>query len=532
MREATGRSVVSATAVTTDEAVLDPNRWRALAVAGAAAFVTVLDMSIVTVALPSIGLQLQFSPENLQWVVTAYAITFGGLLMLGGRLADLFGRRRLFMIGLALFTAASLLCGFAGSEAVLIAARALQGVGAAMVSPAALAIVSAAFTVTSERNRAFAVWGAIAGSAAAIGVVLGGILTKYLGWEWIFFVNVPIGAAVLVLTPLVIRESRVEGAARDFDLAGALSISASLALFVYGLSKSATSPWGSAEVIGSLIAGAVLLVAFVLIEMRARSPLLPQRLLRLRTVAGANGVALLVGAAIGGIFFLLTLYMQNVLGYSPLQSGLSFLTFAGCAVVAAGGAEALMQRLGPTRVMAIGPFFIVAALVWFTQVTVDGSFTSDLLPGFALAGIGSSFVYVPVSIIALAGVEERDLGLASGLINTTEQVSGAVGVAIVSSVFASRVTALLEEGEAPPVALTQGFQAAFWVGVAIAGLTAVAVPLFLWHPHVHFHLREHSPYVAAPVRNVPSRAATATALRAITGVREPTPESAGAEPSG
>jgi EmrB/QacA subfamily drug resistance transporter len=469
-------------------AALDPNRWRALAVVGAAFLMTVLDISIVNVALPTIGEELEFSPENLQWVVTAYAITFGGFLLLGGRAADLLGRRAVFVAGVVVFVVASFLCGLAESEGFLIAMRALQGVGGAIVAPASLSIVSTAFPEGAERNKALGVWGAIGGSGAAIGVILGGVLTKYLGWEWIFWVNIPIGAAVLVATPFFVRESRVEVEKRRFDPLGALSVTGSIVLVVYAISKAPDVGWGSARTIGLLLASAALMGVFLLIESRVAAPLMPLAIWRLRTVTTANVVGVVVGAVMFSTFFLLTIYAQEVLGYSALQTGIAMLATALTAIASAGAAEALVTRTGPKWVMVGGLSCMGFGLLWFAQVPVDGSYASDLLGPLVLIGLGTGFSFVPISILALAGVAERDTGLASGLMNTTQQVGGAVGLAVAATLFTQRFESRLAEAgdiiagpagnPAVAEAMVAGFSLAYWV-LAVIAFAGVVLTLVL-----------------------------------------------------
>jgi EmrB/QacA subfamily drug resistance transporter len=454
----------------------DPRRWKALAVVCAAFFMTVLDVSIVNVALPSIGKALDFSRDNLQWVVTAYAITFGGFLLLGGRAADLLGRRRVFLTGVVLFTAASFLCGLAWSEGVLIASRALQGLGAAIISPAALSIVTTTFDEGAERNKALGIWGAIGGSGAAVGVLAGGVLTKYLGWEWIFFVNVPVGVLAFALTPRFVRESRVERESSQ-DVAGALTVTSGLALLVYAVSNAPDHGWGSGWTLSRLAVAAVLLVAFLVVESRAKDPIMPFRIFRVSTVAGANAAGLLLGAVIFANFFLLTLYVQQVLGWSALKTGVTFVATAGTAVLWAGLAQALVTRIGPKTVMALGFVAMIAGMAWYTQVPVHASYWSDLLPGYLLVGFALPFSFIPVSIAALAGVSSDEAGLASGLINTAQQIGGAIGVAVTSSVSISHFNTLTREHGPQSFAqsFTSGSQWAFWVcvGIGVAGLAAV-----------------------------------------------------------
>ena len=449
----------------------DPRRWQALAVVCVAFFMTVLDVSIVNVALPSIKTSLHVGESSLQWVLIAYTITFGGLLLLGGRAADLLGRRRMFMIGMVLFAAASLACGLAGSIGVLVAARAVQGIGAAIISPATLSIITTTFEEGSERNKALGIWGAMGGSGAAAGVLFGGILTKYAGWEWVFFVNVPVAVLVLAVTRTVVRESRITGM-RGFDIGGATTITSSLALLVYAISKAPDAGWASGRTIGLLIASAVLLLAFVVIETRQSAPMVPFRIFRTRTVTGANVAGFLLGAVVFSNFFLLTLYVQQVLHYSALKTGLTFLATAGTVIPVAGLSQALVTRLGPRPVMAFGLALITGGMIWYSQIPVHASFASDLLPGYLMVGVGMAFSFIPMSIAALAGVQSHEAGLASGLINTSQQIGGALGVAIAATVAFTHTTTLLHAGRDLASAQTSGFALGFWV---IAGFGAAAV---------------------------------------------------------
>src|SRR5690242_8920883 len=425
----------------------DPRRWQALALVCVAFFMTVLDVSIVNVALPSIGRSLHFSETGLQWVITAYAITFGGFLLLGGRAGDILGRKRMFLVGLALFSIASLVCGLSGSTGVLVAARAVQGLGAAIVSPSTLSIITTTFEEGAERNKALGIWGAMGGSGAAAGVLFGGILTRFAGWEWIFFVNVPVGALVLALTPRVVRESRAPDVGRNFDLVGASSVTGGLALLVYAISKAPVDGWSDTTTIGLLVAAAVLIAFFVGWETRVENPLMPLSIFRIRTLAGANVVGLLLGASIFADFFLLTLYVQNVLHYSPLKTGVTFLATAGTTVLVAALAQWLSTKFGPKPVMVTGMVLNTLALIWYAQIPVHGSYANDLLGGYVMFGFGLAFAFIPVSIAALAGVGPREAGLASGLLNTAQQVGGAIGVAIATSVWVSHSTHLLQSGE-------------------------------------------------------------------------------------
>jgi EmrB/QacA subfamily drug resistance transporter len=458
----------------TDEREYIDKRWTALALLCMAQFVVVLDASIVNVALPTIGADLRFDQDNLSWVVNSYVLTFGGFLLLGGRLADLLGRRRIFMAGLVLFAAASLAGGFAESEAVLIAARAVQGLGGALLSPAALSIITTTFKDGSERNKALGVWGAVAGSGGAAGVLLGGVLTEYAGWEWVLWVMVPVAVIAALLTPRFVLESRSDDANRTFDIPGAVTVTAGLALLVFALVEAPDAGWGSAQTLG-LIGGALAILAtFVLLEQRSAAPLVPFRIFRLRTLTGANIVGLLTGASLFSMFFFISLYMQNVLGFSAIKAGLSYLPLAVSIILAAGLASFLVTKIGFKPVMAAGMSFVAAGLLWFSQISVDGSFVGDVLGPSLLAAVGLGFSFVPVTIAAMSGVRDREAGLASGLINTSQQIGGALGLAILSSIAFSRVGDLAEQGQTGPAALTEGYADAFMVGAGIAVLGVIA----------------------------------------------------------
>jgi EmrB/QacA subfamily drug resistance transporter len=445
-------------------------RWLALVLLSAAQFVVVLDASIVNVALPTIGKALDFSQDNLSWIVNAYVLTFGGFLLLGGRTADLLGRRRVFMAGLLLVAVASLAAGFAATEGQLIAARAAQGLGAAIISPAALSIVTTIFRDGAERNKALGVWGAVAGSGGAAGVLLGGILTDGLGWEWVLWVNVPVSLIAFALTPRLIAESRATNEARAFDVAGAVSVTAALSILVYAVVDAESSGWGSSKTVGLLALSAILLAAFVAIELRARKPLVPFSIFRIRTLTGANVVGLLVGASLFSMFYFISLYMQQVLGYSAIHAGLSYLPLALTIMASAGIASGLVTKVGYKPVLAVGLLFIVAGLTWFSRVSVGGGFTTDILGPSLLAAAGLGFAFVTTTIAAVAGVEEKESGLASGLINTSQQIGGALGLAVLSSIATSHSSDVLADGSGLKDALTEGFQVAFLGGAAIATL--------------------------------------------------------------
>jgi EmrB/QacA subfamily drug resistance transporter len=459
-----------------------PRRWLILAVVGAAFFMTILDVAIVNVAIPSIETDLHITEQRVQWVVTAYAITFGGFLLLGGRMADLLGRKRIFLVGLTIFTLSSLACGLshaADSAAVLIGARAVQGLGAAIISPAALSIVTTTFTEGAERNKALGIWGALGGSGAAAGVLFGGILVKYLGWEWIFFVNVPVGVLVFVLAAAIVPESRVELAQRRYDVAGAATVTGGLALLVYAISKAPNVGWGSARTILLLIASAVILAAFVVIELRGRAPLMPFGIFRNRSLTGANMVGFLMGMVIFANFFLLTLYVQQVLHWSALKTGITFLATAGTTVIWAGVAQALTTRVGARIVMTAGLLIMAVALLGYTRIPVDGHYWPDLLPEYLVFAVGLAFAFVPVSIAALTGVKPDDAGLASGLLNTSQQIGGAIGVAVVTTIFTTQAKDLLLTGHTPAAAFTSGYQRGFWALFALSLAGAVAAVVFL-----------------------------------------------------
>jgi EmrB/QacA subfamily drug resistance transporter len=457
----------------------DPRRWRALAVLGVAYLMVVLDVSIVNVALPSIQTELGFSPEDLQWVVSGYGLTFGGFLLLGGRVGDLLGRRRLFMIGLALFAVFSAVCALSTSDAMLIAARLCQGAASAVLAPSVFSITMVTFQEGAERNKALGILGAIAGAGAAIGVLLGGILTEYAGWEWVFWINVPIGIGALLVVPRTVQESRVPGLARNFDALGAAAVTASLLLLVFGLTQANQAGWASGQTIGVLAASVVLMAVFLFIEARNRHALMPLGFFRRRTPTGANIVGFGLGTIVFSMFFLLSLYQQQVLGFSALETGVGYLAVALTAVVASGVAQALVTRAGVKPVLTFGLLANLAGLVWFTQISVGGSYVADLLGGFLLIGIGLGFSFVPVSIAALAGVPPQEAGLASGLINTSQQIGGALGVAILTTISTTRTSEALESGSSQPQALVDGFSVAFWVaaGFAVAAIAATLLTL-------------------------------------------------------
>jgi len=455
----------------------EPRRWRALSLLAVAFLMTVIDLTITNVALPTIGRKLHFPQQDLQWVVTAYALTFGGFLLLGGRAADLLGRRRLFMAGLAIFTAASLACALATTDTFLIIMRGVQGLGAAVLLPAALSIVMNMFAEGAERNKALGIWGGIAATGATIGLLAGGLLVRYAGWPYIFYLNIPIGAAALALARRVVPESRLAGARRRYDPLGAITITGALVMVVYAISQAPTVGWTAPRTLALLAAAAALLAGFLVIETRAEAPLLPLRLFRLKTLAGSNAVSFLLGASFFSFFFTGTLYMQQVLGYSALKTGVAWLAASVTALALAGPAQILVTRTSAKLVMAAGMALVGGAILWAAQVPVHGHYWANLAGPLFLAG-GSTFAFIPVSIGALAGVDEHDAGVASGLLNTSQQIGGAIGVAVASTVAATHSRLLLSQGHAAPAALTGGFQQAFWV-TGITALAAIPVTFLL-----------------------------------------------------
>ncbi len=457
----------------------DPRRWIALALLCVTQFMVILDVAIVNVALPAIQTDLGFSEQGLQWVLSAYTLTFGGFLMLGGRVSDLLGRRRVFMVGIVVFGLASLACGVATSSEVLIGARAVQGLGAAIISPAALSIVTTTFAQGRERNIALGVWGAIAGVGGAVGVLLGGILTDALSWNWIFWINVPIALVVLLLTPRMVRESRVEGMLRHFDALGALTITGGLVVLVFALVKAPDYGWVSPTTLVLLAASLVLLTAFVIIERRSPSPLVPLGIFRNRSLSAANVVAFLLGAAVVSMFFFLSLHMQQVLGYSALKTGIAYLSISVTIVLASGASQTLVTKMGVRPVLIAGMALTAIGIGLFAQISVGGSYVTTLLPGFIVAGVGLGFAFVPVTIAALQGVHPGEAGVASGLINTTQQIGGALGIAVLSTVAFTHQATLVARGIATPEATASGFRWAFWVGAGMAVAGLVAALLFV-----------------------------------------------------
>ena len=475
----------------------------ALLVIATAQLMVVLDATIVNVALPHVQRALGFSGTGLEWVVNAYAVTFGGLLLLGGRAGDILGRRRVFVFGLLLFSAASLLGGFATSQWWLLTARAVQGVGGAVIAPTALALITTNFPEGGERNRAFSVYAAMAGAGSAVGLLLGGILTTYVSWRWCFFVNVPIGIVVAAAAPRVLAESpRRPG---RIDVAGAVTGTGGVALLVYGLSKAATgadgiSHWGDAQVLASLAASVVLLVSFVLIEMRSSRPLLPMRVLADRNRSGAYLIMLCVATGLFGLFFFLTLFIQTVLGYSAIRAGIAYLPFAVGVVIASALASQLVPRIGPRPLIVAGSAMVAGGMFWFSRLTEHAGYASHLLGPQLVSSFGLGLVFVPLALVALHNVAEQDSGVASSLLNTAQQVGGAIGLALLGTVAWTAVAnsvrtqvahaaaaaakagqPLPKPGTPPPAsiydhALTVGFSRAFVVAAGI-GLLALLIAI-------------------------------------------------------
>ncbi len=448
------------------------NPWLVLVLVCLAQFMVVLDATIVNVALPSIQADLGMSESSLQWIVNAYALLFGGFLLLGGRAGDLIGRKRVFLGGLVLFTVASLLCALATGETTLIVARGLQGLGAALVSPAALSIVTTTFAEGAERTKALGVWAAIAVGGGAVGLVLGGLLVDVLSWPWIFFVNVPVGIAAFLVSLRYVPESKDEHMHRSFDLAGAASVTAGLIALVYGIVRSSALGWGSTEVLGFLALSAVLLVGFVFIERRSAEPLVRLSIFSVRTVRGANAAMFVVAAGLFSMFFFNTLYVQRVLGFTPLEAGFAFVPFTAGVIIGAGLSQRLVPALGAREVPLIGAALGAVGLLLFLRLTPDSSYLTDLLPGIMLASIGMGLLFVPITLIATSGIPNDDAGLASGLFNTSQQIGGALGLALLSTLATNRTEDELASAGAQPTAaatadaLVSGFHVA-WLSSAI-----------------------------------------------------------------
>lgn len=473
--EATGLAAL----VSRPIAKVNPNA--VLAIVAVAQFMVILDGTVVNVALPTIQRHLGFSEQNLSWVLNAYTLMFGGFLLLGGRMADRLGRRRLFLAGIAVFSGASLICGLAQSEGMLLVARGAQGLGGAMVSPAALSIILTTFAEGPERNRALAVWGAIAGAGGALGLLLGGVMVEALTWRWVFFINVPIGAALVALAPRIVPESRSEsGTARGgYDVGGAVAITLGTMALVFTLIKANGWGWGSGQTLAGFAIAIALIVTFVVIERRHEDPLVPLGIFKIRSLAASDAAMLLLAAGLFGMFFFCTLYLQQVLGYSALETGLLYLPFSAMLIGGSGVASQLVDRFTPKPVLVTGLLGSSAGFLLLTRVSGDSDYASHVLPAIVVLGAGLGLSFVPITIAATNGVPATEAGLASGLLNVTQQVGGALGLAILSSVSTSRVTSALDGGSALPAALTHGFKGAFIVGAVLCALALVVALAFL-----------------------------------------------------
>ncbi len=460
--------------------VADRRRWLALALLGTAFFMVILDGTIVFTALPLIANELGISLGGAQWVMSAYLLCFGGLLLLGGRTADLLGRRRVFMVGVGLFVSSSLICGLAWSGGVLIAARVVQGASAAIMAPTALSLLMTVFPEGPERNKALGIWGGIGGVGATAGLLIGGPVSEFLGWEWIFFINIPVGLGVLLLTPRLLPESVDEDCVRCFDLAGAVTVTGGLLLLVYAISRAPEEGWTDPRMIALLAASAALLVLFVRVEARSPGPLVPLRIFRSRSLVGGNLVLLTAGICIDGMLLIVTLYAQDVLGYSTIQFGLMTAVMTVMSVAGAYTAQAVVTRVGSRRVAASGMVLIAIACLLFTQVSAAGSYIDDLFLGLLVFGAGLGAVFVASQIAGLAGVADEESGLAAGLVDSSFNIGGALGVAILSTVAIARADDVLADGsDAELVAMTEGFQTAFAVAVGFALVGLVTALVFL-----------------------------------------------------
>jgi EmrB/QacA subfamily drug resistance transporter len=457
-----------------------PHRLLALAVVCSAQVLVVLDITILNVALPAIGDDLGLDAGGLQWVVSAYAVVFGGFLLLAGRVSDLHGPRRTFHAGLVLFGVASLLCGLAPGGPALLAARALQGLGAALVSPAALSIVTTTFAEGAERTKALGVWSAIAAGGSAVGLIVGGMLTEWLSWRWVFFINLPIGIAAALLSLRFVPNSRAEEKPETADIAGAVSVTGGLLVLVYALVKAQSYGWGSGKTIGLGALALALLVSFVLVELRSKAPLIRLGIFKLRSLSGSNAAMLFVFSGLFAMFYFASLYLQQVLGYGPLRAGFAFLPFTFGIVIGAGGAQQLIQRIGIRTVTYIGLTLGVIGLALFTQLPTHGSYLVNVFPTIVIVSIGMGLAFVPLTLLATTNVDDADAGLASGLFNTSQQVGGALGLAVLST-LASSQTSRLTGGSGPVIghsaALTSGFHVAFGVGalLLIGGIAMLLV---------------------------------------------------------
>ncbi|HVN61426.1 MAG TPA: MFS transporter [Gaiellaceae bacterium] len=458
------------------------NPWLILVLICFAQFMVVLDATVVNVALPSIQKDLGLSEANLQWIINAYTLAFGGFLLLGGRAGDLLGRKRLFLFGLVVFTVASLLNGLAVNSTMLIACRGLQGLGAAFISPAALAIISTTFEEGAERAKALGVWAAIAIGGSAVGLIVGGALTQLLSWPWIFFINVPVGVAVFALSLWYLPESKAEGVHRSFDVAGAVAVTAGLMSLVFAIVQVPEKGWTSAQTIGTLVLSAVLLASFVVIEQRSKAPLVRLSIFRVRSLLTANTTMFLVGAGLFAMFFFNSLYLQRVLGYGPLEAGLAFLPFTFGIIVSAGLASRFAPRVGVRPVAIVGMVLTIVGMLYLTHIQANGTYAADVLPALLLTSLGMGAVFLPLTLIATTGLDDHDQGLASGLFNTSQQIGGALGLAILTSLAASKTSSA--HGVSQAEALVEGFHVAFLGGAVFISLALVTFLALLRKHHV------------------------------------------------
>ncbi len=453
----------------------EANRWFVLVIVCIAQFMVILDATIVNVALPSIQHGLHFTPSGLQWIVNGYTLVFGGFLLLGGRASDLLGRQRLFLAGVFIFTVASLINGLAQSSGMLIGGRALQGLGAALVSPAALSIVTTTFSEGADRTKALGVWSAIAAGGGAVGLVLGGLLTESLSWRWIFFINLPIGLIAAALSVRYISNSRAQERPETADVAGAVTVTGGLLVLVYAIVKAQAYGWLSGRTLGLGAVAVALLVAFVVIELRSKAPLIRLGILKLRSLSSSNIAMLFVGAGIFSMFYFASIYLQEVRHYGALRAGFAFLPFTFGIVIGAVLSQQLISRIGIRNVSTIGMIAGVAGLLYFTQLTTHSSYFGGVFPSIAVMSIGMGMTFVPLTLLATTNVDAGDAGLASGLFNTSQQVGGALGLAVLSTLATSRTTHLLHNGVSQSSALTRGYHVAFAVGAAmlVAGLVVL-----------------------------------------------------------
>jgi EmrB/QacA subfamily drug resistance transporter len=478
------------------------NPWLVLVIACMAQFMVVLDITVVNIALPSMQRGLHFSAANLQWIVNGYTLVFGGFLLLGGRAADLFGRKRLFLIGVGVFTAASMLNGLAQSSGMLIIGRGLQGLGGALVSPAALSIVTTTFSDGEQRTKALGVWSAIAAGGSAVGLLVGGALTDLASWRWVFFVNLPVGIITFALAARYVAESRVDLARRSLDLAGAFTVTSGLVILVYAIVKAQSFGWGSPRTLGLGAVAVVLLAAFVAIERRSEAPLMRLSIFRVRSLAVADTVLLLLASGMFGMFFFASLYIQQILGYSPLKAGLAFLPVTAVIMIGAGLAQQLIRRFGVRNVGAFGIALASVGLLVLTQLPVHGSYASDVLPGLLPLGLGLGLAFVPVTLLGTSGVREEDNGLASGLFNTAQQVGGSLGLAILSTLAASQAANVLHgtSNAAVMAARVSGYHVAFLAAAIMLASGAVILTVALRKTH----MREVEAAIEAGVQPMPA----------------------------